>query len=83
MGRTRLFTLLAAAAAAEHEERFTIHDALEKAHEKMIRRHGHIFGEHKAETPEDAMQVWQIIKAKEKEAKKAKTTSTKGKQEKD
>jgi len=61
-----LFTLLAAAAAAETEGRFTLRHALEKTHEKMIRRHGHIFGEHTAETPEDVVNVWKKIKAEEK-----------------
>jgi tetrapyrrole methylase family protein / MazG family protein len=61
-----LFTLIAAAAAAENEKTFNVLDALRKAHEKMIRRHGHIFGDHVAETPEDAMEVWQKIKAGEK-----------------
>jgi tetrapyrrole methylase family protein/MazG family protein len=67
-----LFTLLASAAAAEMEGRFKVRDALEKAHEKMIRRHGHIFGEHQAETPEEVVEVWNKIKAKEKEEKKKK-----------
>ena len=61
-----LFTLLAAAAAAETEGRFTLRHALEKTHEKMIRRHGHIFGDHAAETPEDVANVWKKIKAEEK-----------------
>jgi len=64
-----LFTLLACAAAAETEGRFQLLDALEKAHAKMIRRHGHIFGEHTAETPEDVAQVWQIIKEQERKDK--------------
>jgi len=64
-----LFTLLACAAAAETEGRFKILDALEKAHAKMIRRHGHIFGEHTAQTPEDVAQVWQRIKQQEQKDK--------------
>jgi len=62
-----LFTLLAMAAAAETEGRFTLRRALERTHEKMIRRHGHIFGEHAADTPEDVVDVWNTIKAQEKE----------------
>ncbi|MCX5771510.1 MAG: hypothetical protein NTZ09_14745 [Candidatus Hydrogenedentes bacterium] len=64
-----LFTLLACAAAAETEGRFKLLDALEKAHAKMIRRHGHIFGEHTAETPEDVSKVWQKIKQQERKDK--------------
>jgi uncharacterized protein YabN with tetrapyrrole methylase and pyrophosphatase domain len=61
-----LFTLLASAAAAEEEGLFTLQAALEKAHEKMIRRHDHVFGHTKAATPQDAIDAWNRIKAKEK-----------------
>ncbi len=61
-----LFTLLASAVAAEAEGRFSLEAALKRAHEKMIRRHDHVFGEDKARTPEDAMNSWQRIKEKEK-----------------
>lgn len=61
-----LFTLLASAAAAEEEGLFTVRGALEKAHEKMIRRHDHVFGETKAATPQDAIDAWNRIKAREK-----------------
>ena len=61
-----LFTLLASAAAAEEEGRFAIQDALQAAHQKMIRRHDHVFGETKATTPEEAEQAWEKAKAKEK-----------------
>lgn len=64
-----LFTLLASAAAAEAEGRFKVLEALEKAHAKMIRRHGHIFGEHTAETPEDVKEVWAKIKEQERREK--------------
>ena len=61
-----LFTLLAAAAAAEEEGRFRLEDVLIKAHEKMIRRHDHVFGEEKASTPEEAIAAWKRIKDEEK-----------------
>lgn len=61
------FTLLAAAAAAESEGRFTLQAALRKAHEKMIRRHEHVFGSEKAETAEDAIRIWNAVKAREKQ----------------
>jgi len=64
-----LFTLLACAAAAEAEGRFRVLGALEKAHAKMIRRHGHIFGEHTAETPEEVREVWARIKEQERREK--------------
>lgn len=63
------FTLLAAAAAAEEEGRFRLEDALRFAHEKMVRRHDHVFGETKATSPEAAVEAWNRIKAEEKARK--------------
>jgi uncharacterized protein YabN with tetrapyrrole methylase and pyrophosphatase domain len=63
-----LFVMLATAAAAESEGRFTLKSALERIHEKMIRRHDHVFGENKATTPEEAIASWNNVKAREKEA---------------
>ncbi len=62
-----LFTLMACAAAAEAEGRFTLGGALTRAHEKLVRRHDHVFRADKATTPEEAMASWQQIKAREKE----------------
>lgn len=61
-----LFTLLAVAAAAEEEGIFDPAQALRGAHEKMIRRHAHIFGGHKADTPEEVIGLWNRIKEQEK-----------------
>jgi len=65
-----LFTLLASAACAESEGRYTLEGALQKAHEKMIRRHEHVFGENKATTEEEAIRSWNQIKAEEKARKR-------------
>jgi len=62
------FVLLSSAAAAEAEGRFCLKDALIRIHEKMVRRHDHVFGDSKAETPEDAIRIWNEMKAKEKQA---------------
>ena len=59
------FVLLASAAAAEEEGRFSLKEALERAHEKMIRRHDHVFGETRAATPEEAIERWNAAKRKE------------------
>ena len=64
-----LFVLLAAVAAAEAEGRFSLGSALERVHEKMIRRHDHVFGETKAQTPEDAIAAWNRVKQDEKAGK--------------
>ena len=60
-----LFTLLATAAAAEEAGDFNFERALQAIHDKMIRRHGHVFGDEKAETPEDAVRVWNAAKEAE------------------
>lgn len=62
-----LFVLLACVAAAEAEGRFSLAAALQGIHEKMVRRHGHVFGDDKAETPEAAMDAWNQVKAREKQ----------------
>jgi uncharacterized protein YabN with tetrapyrrole methylase and pyrophosphatase domain len=61
-----LFTLLAAAAAAEEEGRFNLEQAMRRSLDKMIRRHDHVFGNEKAATPEEAVAAWEKIKAEEK-----------------
>ena len=60
------FSLLATAAAAEEEGRFRLDEALERIHEKMIRRHEHVFGDATAETSEDAIRIWEEVKRREK-----------------
>lgn len=64
-----LFTLLASVAAGEEEGRYTLKQILESAHEKMVRRHEHVFGDEKATTPEAAIDSWNRVKAKEKKRK--------------
>lgn len=63
-----LFTLLASVAAAEAEGLFTYEEMLRAAHEKMVRRHDHVFGEEKATTPEEAIAAWNRMKAAERGA---------------
>jgi tetrapyrrole methylase family protein/MazG family protein len=62
-----LFCILASIAAAEEEGRFKMEEVLGAIHEKMIRRHEHVFGEVKAGTPEEVLESWNRIKAQEKE----------------
>lgn len=64
-----LFTLLASVAAAEEEGRVSMEGVLRRIHEKMIRRHEHVFGENKASTPEEAVDSWNRIKAQERAAR--------------
>lgn len=50
----------------ESEGTFTITDVLNHVCNKMITRHSHIFGSDEAERPEDALDVWEKNKQKEK-----------------
>ena len=55
------------------ENHFTITDALEAATTKLIRRHPHVFGNHKTDraavkTAEDVKRRWEEIKADEQQA---------------
>lgn len=45
---------------------FSIEDAMADVLKKMIRRHPHIFGNERAETPEDVKKQWHRIKGEEK-----------------
>ena len=69
------FTLLATAAAAEERGIFNFERALARSHDKMIRRHEHVFGEEKAATPEDAIRIWNAVKAREKAQAQAKDSA--------
>lgn len=56
---------------AEKEAKFTLEDVVRGINDKLIRRHPHVFGNlPAAATPEEALQRWRDIKAKEKEMKK-------------
>lgn len=48
---------------------FTIDDVIDGVYQKMIRRHPHVFGDAKAATPEDGIDLWNKIKEEEKAAK--------------
>jgi MazG family protein len=46
--------------------RFDIADVISGIHEKLVRRHPHVFGKVKADTPEQVLKNWVQLKAKEK-----------------
>jgi MazG family protein len=54
---------------ATEQERFTITDVIARICEKMIRRHPHVFGEEKADTPGEVLRNWEAIKKSELEQK--------------
>jgi len=50
---------------AEEKHEFTMRDVWRAINEKMVRRHAHIFGDERAETPEEVAALWAKIKARE------------------
>ena len=55
---------------AEKEGRFSFEDIAYHIREKLIRRHPHVFGEERAENPDDVLVIWQNAKKKEKSPNK-------------
>lgn len=54
---------------ASEEQRFTIVDVIREIHEKMVRRHPHVFGEKTAKDSAEVLRNWEIIKAEERRKK--------------
>ncbi len=50
---------------ASETNRFNISDVIQSIHDKMIRRHPHVFGDVEAKTSEDVLRNWATIKAEE------------------
>jgi tetrapyrrole methylase family protein / MazG family protein len=50
---------------ATEEGRFTISDVIREVHEKMVRRHPHVFGTKRAKDSAEVLKNWEQIKAKE------------------
>ena len=53
---------------ATEERRFTISDVIREVHEKMVRRHPHVFGAKRAKDAAEVLKNWEQIKAKERRA---------------
>jgi len=51
---------------AEEEGSFTVEEVCRSINEKLVRRHPHVFGEVRADTPEEVLQNWEAIKKEEK-----------------
>lgn len=54
---------------ASEEARFTIADVIREIHEKMVRRHPHVFGEKRAKDTAEVLKNWENIKSEERRAK--------------
>ena len=61
-----LFQIVFHARIAEEAGQFTMRDVITAIHEKMIRRHPHVFGDEKLSTDKEVLANWEEIKKKEK-----------------
>ncbi len=52
---------------AAEQERFTVADVIREVHEKMVRRHPHVFGEKRARDAAEVLRNWEQIKADERQ----------------
>jgi MazG family protein len=68
LGDLLLQVLFHAQIAAE-DRRFSINDVIREIHDKMIRRHPHVFGNVKAKTSAQVLRNWELLKKEERRAK--------------
>jgi MazG family protein len=64
-----LFQVVFISQIASEEGKFDISDVTQRLHDKLIRRHPHVFGEKKAKDAEEALRTWNAEKLKEKKGK--------------
>src|ERR1700730_16065411 len=64
---------------ATEEGRFTAADVIREVHEKMVRRHPHVFGEKRARDAAEVLRNWEQIKAQERQASGAEKKEEEGK----
>ncbi|HMH42240.1 MAG TPA: nucleoside triphosphate pyrophosphohydrolase, partial [Pyrinomonadaceae bacterium] len=63
-----LFQITFFARVAKERGEFTIDDVINQVHEKMVRRHPHVFGDTTAGDSAEVLRNWEAIKAEEKRA---------------
>src|SRR5947208_7176032 len=63
-----LFQITFFARVAKERGEFNIDDVIQQVHEKMVRRHPHVFGEVEAGDSAAVLKNWEAIKAEEKRA---------------
>ena len=61
-----LFQVIFQAQIAREKKEFDLADVIDRSHEKMVRRHPHIFGNADLKTAGDVLKSWEDIKAAEK-----------------
>src|SRR5258708_4392522 len=68
LGDLLLQVLFHAQIAAE-QRRFSINDVIREIHDKMIRRHPHVFGTTNAKTSAEVHRNWELLKTEERQSK--------------
>jgi tetrapyrrole methylase family protein/MazG family protein len=58
---------------AKEEGRFEVSDVIREVHDKMVRRHPHVFGEKRAKNSAEVLRNWEQIKKEERRAAGAKS----------
>ena len=53
---------------AKEEGRFTVSDVIREVHDKMVRRHPHVFGEKRAKDSAEVLRNWEQLKKEERAA---------------
>jgi tetrapyrrole methylase family protein / MazG family protein len=61
---------------AAEQGRFTAADVVREIHQKMVRRHPHVFGEKSAKDATEVLKNWEQIKAEERRAESGKGSSS-------
>ena len=64
-----LFQVVFISQIANEEGKFDVGDVTHRLHEKLVRRHPHVFGEKKAKDAEEALRRWNAEKLKEKKGR--------------
>jgi len=65
-----LFQIIFITQISSEAGKFNLADVIDHSVEKMVRRHPHVFGEAKADTPEEVLRHWADIKKAEKKGHK-------------
>ena len=58
-------TLIHSQIAAENDE-CTLEQVMRELHDKLVRRHPHVFGDQRADDPESVVRLWESVKSAEK-----------------
>ena len=61
-----LFNIIFATRLGEEAGAFDMNEVITGIRDKMVRRHPHVFGDAKADTPEEVLEHWNRVKAAEK-----------------